>query len=116
MSSFPVLTGGRTFLAPLVEERVYPVTRLRFADGSQQRYRAAPATVRYTLTLSRIPKVDADTLRSFFDGRKGSFDSFDLTIHGATISGLRFDQDELRLTETAPGRYDCILRLAQRTN
>lgn len=113
MASYPTLSSGRTFLAPLVRTSRYPVRVLTFADGSEQRFRTSPPLERFALRHEGITTADRDSLFSFFAGRKGDYDEFDLTMDGTTYTHLKLDSPEISATQKPDHSWDVSLVLRQ---
>lgn len=113
MASYPTLSSGRTFLAPLARTTRYPVKVLTFGDGSEQRWRVAPPLERFSLRHDGITTTDRDALFSFFAGRKGDYDEFDLTMDGATYDHLKLDSPEITARQRPDHLWDVALTLRQ---
>lgn len=113
MASYPTLSSGRTFLAPLVRTTRYPVRTLTFADGSEQRFRVAPPLERFALRHDGITTADRDSLFTFFAGRKGDYDAVELTMNGTTYTYLKIDEPTIAATQRADHLWDVSLVLRQ---
>ena len=113
MASYPTLSSGRTFLAPLTRTTRYPVRKLTFSDGSEQRWRVAKPLEQFALRHTGITTADRDALFSFFAGRKGDYDEFDLTMDGTTYSHLKLDAATITATQAENHLWDVSLLVRQ---
>ena len=113
MADYPTLASGRTFLAPLVRTTRYPVKVLRFADGSEQRYRTAKALERFVLQHQGITTADRDALATFFAARKGDYEQFSLVMDGVTYAYMKFESSEFSATQRVDHLWDVSLVLKQ---
>lgn len=113
MASYPTLSSGRTFLAPLVRTTRYPVRVLTFSDGAEQRFRVGPPLERFALSHEGITTSDRDALVSFFTGRKGDYDEFDLTMDGTTYTHLKLESPELVTQQREDHLWNVSITLRQ---
>lgn len=109
--AYPTLTSGSTTLVRISHR---PVRVLAFASGVEQRWRMARQLEGFTLNHSGISKTDMLALKTFFAGRKGSYDVFDFVFGGTTYSNCSLDSDEFRAVENSLGQYDVSLTFRQR--
>jgi hypothetical protein len=106
MASFPALFSGAVSLYPLTRGRRFPVAIQQWSDFTEQRWVQSAELSRFRLTIDDVDAADKATIISFFEGRKGSFDStWDITIGGTTYSYLAFESDELSCTESTEGLW-----------
>ena len=113
MPSYPILTSGRTFCEGFSRLTEYRVKKWQFADGSSQRVRSAQPLERFTLIHTRLSTAERNQILTFFDGRKGDYDEFDLTIDGTTFNHIRFDGPEITSTQAADLTWSMTVPLAQ---
>lgn len=113
MASYPTLSGGRTFMAPMTDTVCYPVRVLKFASEKQQRFRTAPKLRKFTLTHTGITKTDVASLQSFAAGLKGTYDEFDITVDGTLYSHLVLESEQVQAIESAPLQYTATLQMRQ---
>jgi hypothetical protein len=112
MTSYPSVTSG-VMVTALQQVSRYPLGVLQNVDGTEQRWIKGAKIERFMVSHSGISKADVATLRTFFSGRKGSYDSFDFTVEGATYQNCFFEDDTFRAVETSLGRYSVTLSFRQ---
>jgi len=88
MSDFPRLKTGAVLQYPAQRKMQFSTSVLRFADGSEQRFRGFPAPLhRWLIRLDLLDEAELHRIREFFrvqGGRAISFeftDPWDGTIH-----------------------------------
>lgn len=113
MADYPTLTGGTTFLAPLVRVSRYSVRTLTFADGTEQRFRTAPTLERFVLRHDGITTADRDLLADFFEARKGDYEQFALVMNGTTYNYCKFESPDFTATQRADHLWDVTLTIRQ---
>lgn len=113
MPSFPQLFAGSAALYPATRGNVRRCGKLEYSNATEQRWVEAAGTARWALQLDGITASDANTIQNFFDTVKGGFDSFDLTLGGATYNYLRLEEDTLTITQDATRSYRITARLMQ---
>lgn len=112
MPSFPSI-GGSPAMYPMVDEVSVPTRVIKFCNDSEQRWPTRKPLQGFTLEYADLSKVEAETIETFFVARKGSYEVFDITLMGLTFTKMRFLDDALQVTETAPGLYSLTLRITQ---
>jgi hypothetical protein len=89
------------------------------ANSTEQRAKKRPALTRFVLPYSRINRTDLGTMRTFFESKKGSWDStWSFTLGATTYAHLAFEDSEFRFTESAGSAttYSFQLRARQTQN
>lgn len=113
MASFPAIFSGSVALYPLQRSTRLATKVLEFTNFTEQRWRTGNRLESFTLSFSEIVLADMLTLRTFFDARKGGFDTtWDITIGGTTYPSMMFIDDTFEATEGA-GSYSVQLRVRQ---
>ncbi len=100
MASFPNLSWGSVALYPLTETTRMATAVLTFSDFTEKRWRRGPKLKAFVMALEAIGLADVGTIRAFFDGRKGGFDStWDITIGTDNYQNMTFINDTLEFVE-----------------
>jgi len=100
MATFPTLTSGRVALKYPLKRTVKQRSEVLIAvDRTEQRFAKGLQLYDFELSCSRLSTVDKNTVRDFFNARRGSLDtSWDLVINdpsATTYSNLQFVPDQL---------------------
>ena len=114
MASFPTLASGAVALYPVSRDTAYPVKTVRFLDDTEQRWKQGAALERFTLAYTDLSAADRDTLQTFFDSVKGTYDStWDITIGGDTYSYCCFEDDAPQWQERTAESWDVTFKIRQ---
>ena len=83
MPAFPKLRTDAVAQYPAGRELRFATEGVRFADGSEQRFRDAEAPVRrWTIKLDRLDETEAAEIESLFLASQGRAGHFLSPIHG----------------------------------
>jgi len=116
MADFPNLKSGQPAMYPATRAKTFRTGVHQFADGSEQRWRAAAPLTGWALEYRDINGYDVSLLRAFFVSTKGAFDrTFTITVPagGTQYQNMAFDQDDFTAAESRPNRWTVTLRLRQ---
>ena len=112
--AFPTPFNGVSALYPVTRDNRYRVQILKFDDGTEQRYRQSEGVARFTLSMSEITKTEKDSIVSFFNTCKGSFDAtWDIVLGGTTYGYMAFADDAIKPTENESGKWSLNIQLVQ---
>lgn len=100
---FPEVIGGEISLWPVQRTMRRPVYVCQFSDGTEQRWRDAPALVEFSLTLEHLDSDALQEIGTFFDQVQGSRNEFEIVIGGQTFEHMILMDDSLVQTLTASG-------------
>jgi hypothetical protein len=106
MAEFPKLKTGAVGQYPLIRESAYGTEKLRFLDGSEQRYRLSGALKRWVIRLELVDEQEFREIEDFFSANQGRFGSFAFVdpADGTEYADCSFDQDALQFEENEEAR------------
>lgn len=120
MPSFPALHTGVVGKYPITRGHKYRTQILVAEDLTEQRFSMGQHLASFELTFTNVSTHDKELVRSFFDGRRGTFDhGWDLTLTDTngvptTYGNLEFIPGQsFDATNTHFDRWDFSLRVRQ---
>ncbi len=107
MATFPLLKTGAVMQYPGERASQFRSQVVRFVDGSEQRYRDAPAVRRWKIRLELLEERELAAIEEFFAENQGAFGSFTFVDpwDGTAYADCSLESDEivLRLEGEARG-------------
>lgn len=114
MADFPTLSSGKTAMYPVVETVQFRTGMVRMLNDTEQRWRKQSPLRDFVLEFQKISRADKETLRTWFNSVKGSFDAtWNLTLGSDTWAYCVFTDDEWVERENTPMFYDVSLKIRQ---
>jgi hypothetical protein len=116
MADLPRLKTGAVTQYPAQKAICYSTHILRFADGSEQRFREySSALRRWTVQLDLLDEVEMSQIESFFLSQQGVFGSFSFVDPWEEVeyANCSLENAELVLKFLREGRGQAILRIQQ---
>lgn len=114
MAAFPTLATGSVAMYPVTRTHTRQTRVFKFLDDKEQRYRDRVRLERFELVFEHLGLADRDTIISFFDSTKGSFDAtWEISLAGVTYKSCVFEDDELKWSEPIEGLYNLTLKIRQ---
>lgn len=117
---FPALATGVVGKYPITRGHRYRTQIYTSVDMSEQRFSKGVPLEEFNLVFTRVTTTDKETCRTFFNARKGAFDTtWTLTLtdtDGTPVTwvGLQFmPGQKFEATETHHGLWDFQLRVRQ---
>jgi hypothetical protein len=98
MSDFPTLKTGAVLQYPAQKAVRFSTGVVRFADGSEQRFRNYQTPLRrWLIRLDLLDETELHVLREFFRAQSGAFETFAFTDpwDGARYTSCSLENDEL---------------------
>lgn len=98
MSSFPNLKSGAIMQWPATRERQFATEVLEFADGTEQRFRHFPRSIRrWIIRLDVLDEEELSSMESFYAQEQGEFGTFSFTDpwDGTQYPECQFDNPEM---------------------
>ena len=112
--TFPTLSTGSVAQYPLVRGLSFPVKIAQFLDDTEQRWRSGPPLNNWVLAFKRLKWADVQTIQTFFNTQKGSFDpTWSWPVDGTTWTSIVFADDKFPDTETYQNQHSLTLNLKQ---
>ena len=102
----PVLKTGAVAQYPAERRLEYRTEVVRFADGSEQRYREAGALRRWVIRLDLLNEAEMAALAEFFEANQGAVGSFEFIDpwSGTAYPDCSVEGDALELEWVSEGR------------
>ncbi len=115
MSTFPQIVTGITTQLPFAQTDSYSVQRIRQEAGQVYAYYYDSAPLKsWELTFGSITPSELATLRTFWEGRKGGWDTFSFTDPDtSTTYTCRFDGEEFSVVHLGPNQVSLKLRIVE---
>lgn len=104
MATFPALKTGAVAQYPATKVLRFQNQKLRFLDGTEQRYRDAAGPLhRWQISLTQLDEGELAALEAFFAANQGAFAGFAFTDpwDGTVYPNCSLASDELDLTSLA---------------
>lgn len=103
MATFPTLKTNAVAQYPAKRTLRFQNQRLRFVDGTEQRYRDSAGPLhRWEILLEELDEGEMTALESFFVANQGAFAVFPFTDpwDGQTYNNCSLEGDEMDLTHS----------------
>lgn len=114
MADFPAISSGFTAIYPVVESIRYPTGKVDHLNGSAQFWRKGAGLRRFVLEFRRINRADKNTIVTFLDSIKGSYDAtWTMPIGGVDYDFCVLEADTIQITESTPEYFSISLALHQ---
>jgi phage-related protein len=115
MSDFPTLKTGAVLQYPAQKDIQFSTDVLRFADGSEQRFRGYKTSLhRWIIRLDLLDETELHVLREFFRTESGAAESFSFTDpwNGTVYPHCNLEGDEIleELRDEAKGKTALTVR------
>ncbi len=115
MDTFPILKTGAVMQYPARKDVQFSTTVVRFADGSEQRFRQYQAPLhRWVIQLTQLDESELSQVRQFVrtqSGASGTFEFVDPWDH-TSYSSCSLENDEMQdtLLSDASGKTALTIR------
>jgi len=116
MATFPKLKTGAVAQYPATKVQRFQNQRLRFVDGTEQRYRDSAGPLhRWTILLDALDEGEMAALEGFFVENQGAFGSFSFTDpwDGHVYANCSLSADGMTLTTVADMRGTTSLTVTE---
>lgn len=114
MSTLPIVRGTTSALYPFTQTFHCFTGKSDSEAAKAIRWVSSPPVVTFELPYNPLTQTQKNALKSYFTSSKGQFDKLSqITIAGATYTGLSFDTDEWQVVEQGPTVYNSKWSLTQ---
>ena len=115
MANFPLLKTGAVVQYPVTRKLRFSTQVLRFLDGTEQRFREFPSSVRkWVVHLDLLDETEVADIEDFFLSTQGRLGMFSFTDPWDGVEypncSLEDDQFEFSLPDRAKGALTLVIR------
>jgi hypothetical protein len=117
MSEFPLLKTGAVLQYPAQKDLRFSTTVVRFADGSEQRFRQYETPLhRWIVQLDLLDESELNRVREFFRAQSGASGTFEFTDPWDSTNYSHCSLEDDQLMDTLLSEFDGKTSLTIREN